>query len=156
VAQCPYCERDLPGTERLCRACWEKQYAGKSPRQWWRWRFQELWPSLAIAALIWAGATLLPASVINALFAFRRFVLTTSDAVDFLLIAIAAGLAIWDSWRNRSWPRLAFWITGIFAVVAWALWIANVGRIWQIASLVSTLASVSFRIMSKARELWQE
>jgi len=76
--------------------------------------------------------------------------------VDFLLIAIAAGLAIWDSWRNRSWPRLAFWITGIFAVVAWALWIANVGRIWQIASLVSTLASVSFRIMSKARELWQE
>ena len=27
MAQCSYCERDLPGDERVCAACYEKEYA---------------------------------------------------------------------------------------------------------------------------------
>src|SRR5260370_35381298 len=39
MSTCPTCGCDLPGTERLCRHCYEKQYALVSdPKKniWWR------------------------------------------------------------------------------------------------------------------------
>ncbi|MBZ5613635.1 MAG: hypothetical protein LAO23_06470 [Acidobacteriia bacterium] len=152
MARCAYCEQDLPGDEKVCRDCFEKLSAGSMRK----WRVAELWPGLLAVAVIYAGMTFLPAGVIQALHGFSRFVLEMSFAVQLVLLAVATGFAIWNSWIWKSWLRLFFWMTGMFAIIALLMWINDANRAWQVFSLISIFASASLKIVSKARELWED
>jgi hypothetical protein len=153
MARCAYCEQDLPGTERVCRICFEKLSADESTR---KWRVAELWPGLLVVAVVYAGLTFLPAGVFDALHGFSRFVSDMSLAVQLVLFAVVAGLAIRNSWIWKSWLRLFFWMTGVFAIIALLMWINDANRAWEIAGLISIFVSVSLRIVSKAKEYWED
>jgi hypothetical protein len=153
MARCAYCEQDLPGDEKVCRDCFEKLSADESMR---KWRIADLWPGLLAVAVIYAGMIFLPAGVIHTLHVFSRFVSDMSFAVQLVVLAVAAGLAIWNSWVWKSWLRLFFWMTGLFAVIALLMWINDANLAWQICSLVSIFVSVSLKIVSKAKEFWED
>jgi len=153
MARCAYCEQDLPGDEKVCRDCFEKLSAGESMR---KWRVAELWPGLLVVAVIYAGMTFLPAGVIHALHRFFHFVSEMSFAAQLVLLAVATGLAIWNSWIWKSWLRLFFWMTGLFAIIALLMWINDASRAWQISSLICIFLSASLKIVSKAKEFWED
>jgi hypothetical protein len=79
-----------------------------------------------------------------------------SLALQLVLFAVASGLAIWNSWIWKSWLRLFFWITGLFAIIALLMWINDANRAWQIFALISIFVSASLKIISKAKELWED
>ena len=153
MARCAYCEQDLPGDEKVCRDCFEKLSADESMR---KWRVAELWPGLLAVAVVFVGMTFLPAGVIDALHGFSHFVSEMSFAVQLILFAVAAGLAIRNSWIWKSWLRLFFWMTGLFAIIALLMWINDASRAWQICSLISIFVSVSLKIVSKAKKFLED
>jgi hypothetical protein len=153
MARCAYCERDLPGEEKVCRDCFEKLSADDSIR---KWRVAELWPGLLAVAVVFLGMTFLPAGVIHVLHAFFDFVAGISFAVQLVFFGLAIVLAIWNSWIRRSWLRLFVWMTGLFATIALLKWINDASRAWQICSLVSIFVSVSLKIVSKAKEFLED
>jgi hypothetical protein len=150
MARCAYCERDLPGDEKVCRDCFEKLSSDDAMRQW---RVADLWPGFFAVAVTYAGMTFLPTWIMDG---FSHFVVGMSFAVQIVLLAVATGLAIWNSWIRKSWLTLFFWMTGLFAIIALLMWINDANRAWQIASLVSIFVSVSLRIVGKAKELWED
>jgi predicted nucleic acid-binding Zn ribbon protein len=153
MSRCAYCEQDLPGDEKVCRDCFEKLSAGESMR---KWRVAELWPGLLAVAVIYVGMTFLPAGVIHALHGFSHFVAGMSFAVQLVLFGLAIVLAIWNSWIWRSWLRLFFWVTGLFAIIALLMWINDANRAWQIFGLISIFVSTSLRMVSKAEEFLED
>ena len=121
-----------------------------------KWRVAELWPGLLAAAVMFVGMTFLPAGVIHALHEFSHLVAVMLFAAQLVLFAVAAGLAIRNSWIWKSWLRLFFWMTGLFAIIALLMWINDANRAWQISSLISLFVSMSLRIVSKAREFFED
>jgi len=111
---------------------------------------------LLAVAVIYVGMTFLPAGVIHALHGFSHFVSEMSFAVQLVLFAVATGLAIWNSWIWKSWLRLFFWMTGLFAIIALLMWINDANRAWQISSLISIFVSASLKVVSKAKEFWED
>jgi hypothetical protein len=47
-------------------------------------------------------------------------------------------------------------MTGLFAIIALLMWINDANRAWQISSLISLFVSMSLRIVSKAREFFED
>jgi len=111
---------------------------------------------LLAVAVIYVGMTFLPAGVIHALHGFSHFVSEMSFAVQLVLFAVATGLAIWNSWIWKSWLRLFFWMTGLFAIIALLMWINDANRAWQISSLISIFVSASLKVVSKEKEFWED
>jgi hypothetical protein len=121
MAKCPECDCELAGMERICRDCFEKQYAvvisGKKGIR----AEQFLIPSLAVA--IFGIMFQLNRSFPNPMAQFGRTLHITILAGKFLLASAVVGWGIWDSLKWRSTQNLLFWTVGALQVVTAGLWL---------------------------------
>lgn len=129
MAHCPYCKEQLPGAEKICRECFEKlsTWGQLEPPD------KRVDPRVAIGAVavlaIYAAARFFASDALDNINNFLAF---TWFVVKFILFAVPAGAAVWDSLKWQTLPRLLLWIGSATALIWFFWWIGDVKRAWNI------------------------
>jgi len=108
MAKCPECGCELAGMEKLCRDCFERQYAVvTSPKKGLKAE-QFVVPALAVAifGIMFLLNAIFPAPMAK----FGRTLDVTLLVAKFLLAGSAVSWSIWDSMKWRSTQNVLFWI----------------------------------------------
>jgi len=154
MAVCSNCGCDLPGTERLCRVCYDYQYAQlKAPR---RKFWQRLGHSLGDVQSFYLGILLVGASLL------LYWILTFTPVWFQRGTALLASVLLWADvvWRQVSdRPRTKGWWTVLFlailttgAVCSMVVILGGVGT-WKSLAVVSALGVTVFNFISR-RIVW--
>ncbi len=136
MATCPTCGCDLPGTETLCRDCFEKQYAALSaPRSFLQKLHPWLMPLFIVAmfgpmvlAHSWFSRYIEPP-----LHAAHRLLVSlgiAALAAQWLLFAGAVGSGIWNSLKAGSGKMFALWLMYVPLIAGFVLWKMTGSRGW--------------------------
>ena len=108
MAKCPECGCELAGMEKLCRDCFERQYAVvTSPKKGLKAE-QFVVPALAVAifGIMFLLNAIFPATMAK----FGRTLDVTLLVAKFLLAGSAVSWSVWDSMKWRSTQNVLFWI----------------------------------------------
>jgi hypothetical protein len=134
--------------EKVCRDCWEKQYADSSTR---RWKLSDLLYVLVGVA------------VVIAIFSFEwvrfEWIRKPLDLFGVMLLTtkliLAAGIiagGLWDSLRARSWKILLLWMVPVPAVIGLAFWKITGNGAWQITFWAGAALIGLYRFSVRVRE----
>lgn len=116
MARCPECGCELAGMEKLCRDCFEKQYAVVTSPKKGIQAEQFVVPALAVA--IFGIMFLLNVSFPDSMAKFGLTLFTTLLVAKFLLAGAMVSWSIWESVKWRSAQNFLFWsIVGMQLVV---------------------------------------
>jgi len=151
MALCPYCGCDLPGTEKLCRDCWEKQYADSSRR---RWKPQDLLyiglGVIVVVAILWFDwARVSSFEWARKLLALFSVTLLTAKVV------LAAGIVatgLWDSVRARSWRIVLLWMVPVPVLAGFVFWKITGNAAWETTFYVGGTLVIVYRAGMRLRE----
>ena len=153
MALCPYCGCDLPGTEKLCRDCWEKQYADSSGRQWKPRDLLSIVIGIAIVVVI--VCSLEPLSRLGTFEWARKSLALFSATLLTAKLVLAAGIiagGLWDSLRARSWRILLLWMIPVPAIAGFVFWKITGSAAWQTTFYVGGTLIMLYRIGTWVRE----
>src|SRR6478672_6942026 len=107
MAKCPECGCELAGMDKLCRDCFERQYAVvTSPKKGLKAE-QFVIPGLAVAII--GIMFLLNAAFPAPMAKFGRTLDSTLLVAKFLLAVAAVSWSVWDSLKWRSAQNVLFW-----------------------------------------------
>jgi hypothetical protein len=117
MAKCPECGCELAGMEKLCRECFEKQYAVvTSPKKGLR---AEQFVVPAFAVTIFGIMFLLNVAFPVPMAKFGRTLGAVLLVAKFLLAGAMVGWSIWESLKWRSAQNALFWtLVGVQLVIA--------------------------------------
>jgi len=128
MAKCPSCECELAGMERVCRDCFEKQYAvvtsGKKDLR----AEQFLVPSIAVVifSIVFLVTKYFPTPMEQA----SRALGISLQVGKLLLAGVAVGWGIWESLKWRSAQNLLFWVVVALNLAALVLWLLRHEWYW--------------------------
>jgi hypothetical protein len=107
MAKCPECGCGLAGMERICRGCFERQYARvTSPKKDLKAE-QFVVPALGVA--IFGIMFLLNAAFPAPMAKFGRTLDVTLLVAKFLLAVAVVSWSVWNSLKWRSAQNVLFW-----------------------------------------------
>lgn len=140
MATCASCGCDLPGTETLCRDCYEKQYAALSAPEKNIWKRLEPWMPPLLMLSIFASMFLTPDwffTVGRALEplgrALRRLEMALFVAwlgIQWVLMTGAVALGIWQSLQARSGKMVFLWLMYVPLVAGFFFWKVTHSGVW--------------------------
>jgi hypothetical protein len=159
MSTCPTCGCDLPGTETLCRDCYEKQYAMVSdPKKnsWWR---PEDWVGVLLMIAIVA-----PPLLASDWFFSGRFVPLGQamqnlqnalgvlwQCAQWLLAAGAVAAAIWYNLKARSVKMVLLWSMYVPLIVGFCLWKLTNNGTWLTVTVAGRLLVEAQRYNARRR-----
>ena len=107
MAKCPECGCELAGMEKLCRDCFERQYARvTSPKKGLK---AEKFVVPAIAVAMFGIMFLLNAAFPSPMAKFGRTLDVTLLVAKLLLAGAIVSWSVWDSMKWRSAQNVLFW-----------------------------------------------
>jgi hypothetical protein len=107
MAKCPECGCELAGMERICRGCFERQYARvTSPKKGLKAE-QFVVPAVAVAmfGIMFLLNAIFPAPMAK----FGRTLDVTLLVAKLLLAGAVVSWSVWDSMKWRSAQNVLFW-----------------------------------------------
>ncbi|MBZ5492046.1 MAG: hypothetical protein LAO76_14030 [Acidobacteriia bacterium] len=107
MAKCPECGCELAGMDKLCRDCFERQYAVVTSPKKGVQAEQFVIPALAVA--IFSIMVLLNAVFPAPMAKFGRTLDVTLLGAKFLLAGAVVSWSVWDSMKWRSTQNVLFW-----------------------------------------------
>ncbi len=116
---CPYCQRTVPGVEKVCKDCYEKRYRELlSQAAYWKPPISPVEPteSVRVPSIVWAVAVVASASL-YALFSL-------SDVVGGVFLIAANGIIAWEIWDcsvRRSRQSIFSGVVLFLSAVSFAL-----------------------------------
>jgi hypothetical protein len=141
MAKCPGCDRELAGMERVCKACFEKQYADPTDTPANGWHLKDLsipiLIGLLIAVLWYEGMVHFPEQM-SAL--YRGYGLSMK-VMRTLFAVTGATLGILDSLKWRSGQNLLFWVLALLNIVAVVMCWVQGGEGWLACVVFTYLLS---------------
>lgn len=123
MAKCIYCERELPGLEKVCSACLESSYDHLAAKP----QYRKVLASVIIAGCVVAVVLFVPQVL-------KIFNMSTL-LVKFLLATGAVSWGIWESLRYHSWRTLFFWVIYTPFLITFAFWLLTSKMLWAFALL---------------------
>lgn len=135
MAKCPSCERELPGMERVCRECFEKQYAVVTSGKKGIRAEQFLVPSIAVVifSIVFLVTKRFPAPMEQA----SRTLSISLQAGKLALAGIGVGWGIWESLKWRSAQNLLFWVVVALNLAVFVLWLLRHEWYWFLLLVVT-------------------
>jgi len=116
MAKCPECGCELAGMEKLCRDCFERQYAVVTSPKKGVQAEQFVVPALAVA--IFGIIFLLNVAFPGPMAKFGRTLGAALLVAKFLLAGAMVGWSIWESMKWRSAQNVLFWtLAGVQLVI---------------------------------------
>lgn len=112
MAKCPYCESELPGLERICASCCEKEAgAVERPVNW-------------LVVLVICGVTVAALVILPRMPRLSRAIFSALEYLDSGFVKLGLVFALsklvlstatvawgtWDSWKWRSGWNMLFWL----------------------------------------------
>jgi len=129
MAKCPECGCELAGMDKLCRDCFERQYARvTSPKEGFQAE-QFVVPALAVA--MFGIMFVLNATFPSPMAKFGRTLDITLLVAKFLLAAAVVSWSVWDSMKWRSAQNVLFWTLLGMQVVFAALGLLRREEEWR-------------------------
>lgn len=162
MANCPTCGCDLPGTEELCRDCFEKRYAALSapttPTTVWQRLHPWLVPLLMVAifAPMFLANDWFSRYIEPPLYAANRVLVALGVAIataQWVLFAAAVGGGIWESLRARSWRVFLLWLMYVPIIVGFVLWKMTGSGTWLTVTIGGSLLAWAERYNARRRGL---
>jgi hypothetical protein len=151
MAKCPGCDSDLAGMERVCKACFEKQYADPTDTPATGWHLKDLsipiMVGLLIAVLWYEGMVHFPEQMA----ALHRGYRLSMTAIRIFLAITAATLGILDSLKWRSGQNLLFWALASLNIVAVVMCWLQGGEGWFACVVFAYLLSKGLSFYWKGR-----
>jgi hypothetical protein len=129
MAKCPECGCELAGMDKLCRDCFERQYARvTSPKKGLRAE-QFVIPGLAVAifGIMFLLNAIFPAPMAQ----FGRTLDVTLLVAKFLLAGAIVSWSVWDSLKWRSAQNVLFWILSGLQLMFAALGLLHREEEWR-------------------------
>lgn len=143
---CPTCGCDLPGTERLCRDCFEKQYAAMSaPRKNIRQRLEDWIAPLLMLSIFapmflasdWFLSHFLPLG--QALERLQSALIVAWLGSQWVLMTIAVAGGIWHSLQARSGKMVFLWLMYVPLIAGFFFWKVTHSGVWSTVTISGSL-----------------
>jgi hypothetical protein len=151
MAKCPGCDSELAGMEKVCKACFDKQYADPTDTPATGWHLKDLsipiMVGLLLAVLWYEGMVHFP----EQMRAVYRGYSLSMKAMQTIFAVVAATLGILDSLKWRSGQNLLFWGLASLNIVAVVMCWLQGGEGWFVFVVFTYLLSRGLSFYWKRR-----
>jgi len=149
MAKCPGCERELTGMEKLCRDCFDKQYAVVAGKGGFQPRY--LLTRLSVVVVAVACFLLINWYFPDAVERVHQTLYAIMNAVTTLIFIIATVFGIYESLEWRTLQKLLFWTLIALNLGGVVMWHLRGDVRWFSLCLISLLISTGLSAHYKSR-----
>lgn len=147
MAKCVGCERELPGIEKLCRDCYDEEYAALSQRK------SGFSPMFIVVPLVPLLVFLLYKYFPGPIDQLGRMLGVTYRAVQVVTSALVTALGIRESLKWRTGQNLLFWILAALNLAAFVACLISEQWLWFIPLVITFLLSKVFSTLNEQQRL---